>query len=196
MFSWFLEMEKIIPTADWREVPWKNGKGTTSEIAIDPAGEDFSKLNFRWRLSSARLKEAGEFSLFPGYERVLLIIEGKELVLFHEDEEAEYVRPMTYHRFSGSAPTRCEIPEGPVRDLNFIFRPNEIDPLIEVLQCPPDFELEIPGGQESLLFVIDGGLRIKSQTVGMWQTLWCGKSPEHRKISASARHNRLLKITF
>ncbi|ATY13729.1 hypothetical protein CU254_27325 [Amycolatopsis sp. AA4] len=47
-------------------VPWRNGAGTTRELAADtdPAGET------RWRISVADLLEDAPFSAFPGIDRL------------------------------------------------------------------------------------------------------------------------------
>src|SRR5215510_3780263 len=46
-----IAMRIILPDA-YRRMPWKNGAGTTTEIAIDPPEADVAG-RFRWRLSIA-----------------------------------------------------------------------------------------------------------------------------------------------
>ena len=49
--------------------PWKNGGGTTTEVAVFPAGASFD--DFGWRISIADIARGGPFSQFPGIDRTL-----------------------------------------------------------------------------------------------------------------------------
>src|SRR5690242_2263309 len=76
---------------DYRTMKWKNGKGSTAEIAIFPPEAQFSEDPFFWRLSSARVTEGGPFSDFPGYHRYLTLLKGEGLKLHFGAEEQEVV---------------------------------------------------------------------------------------------------------
>ncbi|MBN8629656.1 MAG: HutD family protein [Rhodobacterales bacterium] len=57
--------------ADYTRQPWKNGKGTTTELwRLERDGQ------FLVRLSRASVVEDGPFSLFPGIERNLTVLTG------------------------------------------------------------------------------------------------------------------------
>lgn len=58
--------------ADYRTQPWKNGRGTTTELLhlTDTAGKTLL------RLSRAAVVEDGPFSLFPGIDRNLTVLTG------------------------------------------------------------------------------------------------------------------------
>ena len=60
-------------------MPWKNGGGVTTEIAVFPeaAGLD----DFEWRLSMATVATDGPFSLFAGVDRTLAVLDGEGIVL-------------------------------------------------------------------------------------------------------------------
>ncbi len=64
-------MRHLTP-ADYRTQPWKNGRGTTTQLLhlTDPAGKTLL------RLSRASVVEDGPFSLFPGIERNLTVLTG------------------------------------------------------------------------------------------------------------------------
>ena len=49
-------------------MPWKNGKGTTTEIMISPEHATLSKNDFVFRLSSASINENGDVIKEPTYE--------------------------------------------------------------------------------------------------------------------------------
>lgn len=62
-----------LTSADYTRQPWKNGRGTTTELLhlVDPA-TGATLL----RLSRASVVEDGPFSLFPGIERNLTVLTG------------------------------------------------------------------------------------------------------------------------
>ena len=64
-------MIRHLTLADYRAMPWANGRGTTLELArLDGPG------GMIWRLSIASVVENGPFSLFPGVDRILTVIDG------------------------------------------------------------------------------------------------------------------------
>jgi hypothetical protein len=58
-------------------MPWRNGGGTTSEIAVEPAPGG----RFRHRLSIADVTASGPFSDFAGYDRHILLLAGRGFTL-------------------------------------------------------------------------------------------------------------------
>ena len=70
---------RLIREASLPRRPWKNGGGTTVEIAVFPAGAGFD--GFDWRLSMADVVADGPFSAFPDIDRTLVLIDGPGLVL-------------------------------------------------------------------------------------------------------------------
>lgn len=63
---------------DIRKMPvnlWRNGAGETREICCFPP----ATRDFHWRASIASIAANGEFSLFPGVERVITLLEGGEV---------------------------------------------------------------------------------------------------------------------
>ena len=64
-------MIRHLTLADYRTMPWANGRGTTLELARLDGPEGMI-----WRLSIATVSEDGPFSLFPGVDRILTVIDG------------------------------------------------------------------------------------------------------------------------
>lgn len=112
---------RVIRASECREMPWKNGGGSTVEIAAEPAGATLDA--FDWRISMARVASDGPFSHFPGIDRTLAIVEGNGLVLTIGDHP-----PMTLERrsppisFPGDAPTSARLVAGAITDLNVMTR--------------------------------------------------------------------------
>ena len=112
---------EIIRYADLRPQPWRNGGGVTRELASHPLAASAQDGVWDWRVSIADVTKAGDFSAFPGMERVLTVIDGELLLLTVDGGEhpLEKYRPF---RFSGEAATSSALPTGDIRDLNVITR--------------------------------------------------------------------------
>lgn len=110
-------MQTIIKRDQFREMPWKNGLGVTKEIDIYPVNADFTQSDFHWRLSSAVIKTKNSFSLFPGYQRILIVLEGIGMKL-----NDAVLPPLTVYAFSGYDKIECSPIGGDVTDLGIIYK--------------------------------------------------------------------------
>src|SRR3954470_15521560 len=70
---------RILRAADHKVMPWKNGLGATTEIAISPERDGLG--DFAWRVSMAQVANDGPFSSFPGIDRTLLVLAGCGMML-------------------------------------------------------------------------------------------------------------------
>lgn len=105
---------------EYRLTPWKNGGGTTAEIARSPGSATLE--NFDWRISMATIAVDGPFSRFDGIDRGLLVLEG-ELHLLTGRSPAVVLTPETMPLgFPGEQPIVAHIAPGPVLDLNVMTR--------------------------------------------------------------------------
>jgi environmental stress-induced protein Ves len=64
----------ILQPSNFKQMTWKNGLGTTSEIAIYPPASDFRKEKFVWRLSVSDVKDSCSFSVFPGFDIAVTLL--------------------------------------------------------------------------------------------------------------------------
>ena len=60
-------------------MPWKNGGGSTQELACWPPGADMN--SFEWRGSLATVDRPGPFSAFPAIDRQIMLLGGDGLHL-------------------------------------------------------------------------------------------------------------------
>lgn len=74
-------------------MPWKNGGGTTTELAIRPLGSGLGG-SFDWRLSVATIDGDGPFSVMAGYERTIAALAGPALTLAHTGNGGEHSRAL------------------------------------------------------------------------------------------------------
>jgi environmental stress-induced protein Ves len=112
---------RIIRAGDCKATPWKNGGGSTTEIAIGPAGASLEA--FDWRVSMARVASDGPFSDFAGVDRTLAVVKGNGLVLTTGENA-----PVTLSSgadpvsFPGDTPTSARLTAGEIADLNVMTR--------------------------------------------------------------------------
>ena len=98
-------------------MPWKNGGGVTTEICASPASGAFD-----WRVSIATVNADGPFSIFSGYERHIMTLSGKSMVLDIEGAGKFTLEPLQPFSFSGDAKVYGSLLQGPVRDFNLMVR--------------------------------------------------------------------------
>ncbi|GAB2713087.1 HutD/Ves family protein [Arthrobacter bambusae] len=124
---------EIIRFAELKPEPWRNGGGVTRELASHPKAASAQDGAWDWRVSIADVGSAGDFSTFPGMERVLTVIDGELLLLTVDGEEhpLEKYRPF---RFSGEAASASALPTGNIRDLNVIARAGEFKGYTSIIE--------------------------------------------------------------
>lgn len=141
-------MNRVVRSADRPAVPWKNGGGTTREIAVFPpdAGMD----DFVWRLSMARVEQAGAFSAFDGVDRVLAVLDGR-LRLSGAGIDVTLDGGSIPFGFDGGAPPAGEPLAGPVVDLNAMARRGRCAVAMERLAAGA----EVAGGDAVFLLALE-----------------------------------------
>jgi environmental stress-induced protein Ves len=87
--------------------------------------------NFIWRLSTAKISEDGPFSLYKNYQRSLAVTNGTGLELNINDKTHKLNKGQVV-TFSGNTPVTCRLNQGPVQDLNLIFKPQQIETSLEI----------------------------------------------------------------
>ncbi|MBF9196867.1 HutD/Ves family protein [Microvirga terrestris] len=111
---------RVIRNEDLVRVPWKNGGGTTAEVAAFPEGSGFD--TFGWRISMADVASDGPFSMFPGIDRTLIVVEGSGIELDVEGIAYPLDKASPKLSFSGDDITTGRLLSGPIRDLNVMTR--------------------------------------------------------------------------
>lgn len=134
-------MIRLIERSDFKISLWKNGKGTTRQIAIYPENSSVEKNDFFWRLSQAEVQNSNSFSLFPECERQLTVLSGAGLLLNNLPLTPEQV-----HIFSGEQIIECELIDNqPVIDLGIIYKKNLVQAQFKILEIKDSVKLELIG---------------------------------------------------
>jgi uncharacterized protein len=112
---------RIIRAADCLSMPWKNGGGTTTEIAVAPEGASLD--DFDWRISMAHVGQDGPFSSFPGIDRTLSVLTGAGITLaFGDGGHVRLDRSSAPYPFAADRPVDGVLVDGPIDDLNVMSR--------------------------------------------------------------------------
>jgi len=129
-------------------LPWKNGKGTTRELALQ---EDHGRMI--WRLSLAEITQDGAFSTFPGMDRIHTIVAGQGLLL-DGGETTLAAKPYCPLHFDGRLPLTARLLDGACQAFNVIYDPKLVTASAQTLTGDRVITTE---GQHAL-FVLRGKL--------------------------------------
>jgi uncharacterized protein len=154
-----LERARYLPREGYTSMPWRNGTGTTRQIAREPAQAEA----FAWRLSVASLTASGPFSSYPGYQRAVALVEGRGFRLVIKDARAQVLCARGEHAlFAGAAQTDCELLDGPCTDLSLMVRePGRINAIAQ-LHIDGEQMLQVSRGTMQALFVLQGAIECRA----------------------------------
>ena len=128
---------KLINIEDQKTSTWSGG--TTTELYIFPENSEYKKLNFKWRLSSAKvINKESTFSSLPNIWRYIMVLEGN-LKLNHENHHNLDLSPFEVDSFSGNWTTKSY---GKVTDFNLMLN-KDCSGNISALNLKKDIEVSI-----------------------------------------------------
>jgi uncharacterized protein len=147
---------RVLRAGDRSATPWKNGGGVTREIAVFPPGAGLD--TFDWRVSMATVSAGGPFSLFPGVDRVLAVLEGELTLRFEGGLKLNLSPAAPPAAFPGDVGVEAQTPPEPVIDLNVMSRRGRVRAVVTRL----DFEGEnvVTAAWRTLILSLDGGPRV------------------------------------
>ncbi|MFK3662816.1 environmental stress-induced protein Ves [Scandinavium sp. NPDC088450] len=141
---------------DIRKMPvslWKNGAGETRELCcFPPATRDFN-----WRASIASIAGNGEFSAFPGVDRVITLLEGGEVTLDGGTAFRHTLKRFQPFSFAGEQTVRAQLSEGQMSmDLNIMTRRDRCQAKVRVA----DRTFTTFGTRGGMVFVLSGAWQL------------------------------------
>lgn len=113
-------MPIVITQTHQLSMRWKNGGGITREIIRSPQGSSLE--SFDWRISIATVHQGGAFSLFPGIDRSLAILDGQGIALTHAGATRQLTQRSDIFSFSGDEEVHSELVAGSIIDFNVMTR--------------------------------------------------------------------------
>lgn len=118
--------------AQYRRTPWKNGGGTTTDIA---------EQDDVWRFGRTPITTPGPFSDYSGFDRVQVLVAGRGLVLETPDGEIDVRTPFKPVHFTGETPITSRLEAGPVEVVNLIGKRSAVAIDLVVLEAGQSIRL-------------------------------------------------------
>jgi environmental stress-induced protein Ves len=113
-------------------MPWKNGRGTTREIAVQPSASN--PADFLWRVSVAEVNSAAPFSSFPGIDRHIVLLDGAGFRMTLDGDRTHALdTPFVPLAFAGESMVAVALIDGATRDFNLMVRRAEARGDVRVL---------------------------------------------------------------
>lgn len=196
---------RVLTAAEARVVPWKNGRGTTRELALWPPTASFERGDYAWRLSAAEVAAGGPFSAFAGFERILTVTKGDGLLLEHgADAPRARLRRFEPYRFSGDWTTTAELVGGAVTDFNVIFRRGRVRAEVQALALAARTLRETLSGPHVFVHVLAGACTARvtgeedANELAAGDSLWLieRRAGEELVLSGSGRASEVVIVTL
>jgi len=173
-------------------MPWKNGGGTTQEIASWPPGAGLDA--FGWRASIATIAQPGPFSVFAGIDRQIMLLEGDGVRLFTHDARIDH-RLDVPHRpfaFSGDEAIDCTLLGGASNDFNLMVRRGQWRAELQVLDAPA----AVAPAPHGVLLALRGAWRLGGEVdcaegAGLY---WTDEGAAAWQAEPAAPHAQLLAV--
>jgi environmental stress-induced protein Ves len=150
----------VIRKDTFSRTAWKNGGGVTHEaIRVPTTGEPFL-----WRVSVAHIEKSGPFSDFDGYERKMLLLQGRGLKLRFGDGRRRELREVgDWVDFDGAIPTQCDLIDGPCVDLN-LMTAKSLKTAFRLERLGDSVGAEAGRGETVLIFSLAAALALGDET--------------------------------
>jgi predicted deacylase/environmental stress-induced protein Ves len=147
-------------------MPWKNGLGTSAEIAVVPPNCDFTTTPFIWRVSVAEIGSSTTFSVFHAYNRVCVRLDGEELKLKHNFSSQIVTVPVFQpYSFKGEWHTQCLISnDKKVMDFYVIWQRDQAKADVQAKEITPEnrYAYTIKSKGTTLIYCYTGQVSIAS----------------------------------
>jgi hypothetical protein len=159
-------MLRILRSADYPTRPWKNGGGTTRDIAVSPPGAALD--DFDWRLSLARVDRDGPFSRFDNVDRTLVLLSGA-MTLHDQDRRIDLVRHEPV-MFEGERVLDATVAGGATLDFNVMTRRGRARHVVRRETFGEQVNIEAAAGKTIVVFVLEDGLMLDSEHLHTYDT--------------------------
>jgi environmental stress-induced protein Ves len=180
--------------ADLASSPWKNGGGETHEIVCQPPGAGTDA--FGWRVSIATIARDGAFSIFPGVDRVTVLLRGAGVRLRSADGWIDHRLngPLTPFAFAGEVAIDAELLDGACQDLNVMSRRGEWRSHVDVIRR----KRVLAAAGQGVLLAVDGDWRTADAAenfeLSAGHGLWWRGQPRGWSVQPSDNRSVLLAV--
>src|SRR5687767_12838646 len=158
-------MARILRSVDYVARPWKNGGGTTRDIAVSPPGASLDA--FDWRLSLAQVDRDGPFSRFDDVDRTLVLLSGA-MTLHERDRRIDLVRNEPF-AFEGERVIEATV-AGSTLDFNVMTRRGRASHTARCESFSKQADVEMRTRSTVVLFALECGLIVDGDQLDVHDT--------------------------
>ena len=150
---------RILRSADYRSIPWKNGRGVARQIAAFPADAGYESLD--WQVSRPTIGRDTPFSKLAGLDRQFMLVSGNGLTLRvrsaedRVDFEQRIDRPLEPFAFRGDWDVDCALAGGAIEVLNVMTRRGRAAARIEIREAGPPAIVRKIAGETLIVYAAD-----------------------------------------
>ena len=170
--------------------PWKNGGGVTREIVSWPPGSTMD--HFDWRISIAHIASSGPFSVFPGVDRVITLLQGAGVALKAVDGSVNHHldQPLQPFAFKGEVPMQADLLGPDCHDFNVMTRRSACAASVQVLSS----STHLPSESHGLLLACGGQWEANGHTLTVGEGLWWHDVPDAWSLTAQSEEATLIAV--
>lgn len=129
------------------------------QIAVHPQGASVD--DFDWRISMATVASDGPFSVFPGIDRTLSVLEGDGIVLDVEGQISTLTRESAPLAFAADSRSAAYLIGSAITDLNVMTRRWRFAHRVQRLPVSDTIQMQA-SGDPALLFCAEGQIDLIS----------------------------------
>jgi uncharacterized protein len=157
---------RILRSVDYVARPWKNGGGTTRDIAVSPPAASLD--SFDWRLSLAQVDRDGPFSRFDNVDRTLVLLSGA-MALHENDRRIDLVRNEPF-AFEGERAIEATVAGGSTLDFNVMTRRGRASHTARCESFSKRANIETRNASTVVLFALERGLIVDGEQLDVHDT--------------------------
>jgi uncharacterized protein len=158
-------MARILRSVDYVARPWKNGGGTTRDIAVSPPSASLD--TFDWRLSLAQVDRDGPFSCFDNVDRTLVLLNGS-MTLHENNRRIDLVRNDPF-AFEGERAIEATV-AGSTLDFNVMTRRGRASHTARCESFSKRANIETRNASTVVLFALERGLIVDGEQLEVHDT--------------------------
>jgi environmental stress-induced protein Ves len=155
---------RIVRSADFTALPWKNGLGVSRVIAADPPDAGYDKVE--WQVGTTDIGIDCPFSSLPGMDRQFMLLNGAGVELHCIDVVAgvdvrhAVDKPFVPVDFRGDWQTTCRLLGEPVQVFNVMTRRGRASARIAQMRWTGALFLEQKPGESVVAVLLAGAAQV------------------------------------
>ena len=175
-----------------RSTPWKNGGGTTQEIAIWPPEAALDA--FDWRVSIGTVTASGPFSVFAGIDRTIVLLDGDGMRLRSADGSVVHRLGEAHEpfAFSGDVAVDCTLIGGASGDFNVFTRRAAWVVDVRVFEEG----LTLGAAEHGVLMSLDGHWQAGEQKLNHGEGIWWADVRTEWRLAPLSRNAKLVAVRW